>query len=114
MYRKDCFAKLLYLIHDGVDQRAAVVWSNSEVLDAMRQVVLVLDPEHRAVLEVTRYARGNVFSWRHSASSGTPTGGVHLMYAKSLPSTLLHLPDRTSPDARLIDRAKELVPNLFG
>jgi len=36
MYRKDCLKKLLYLIHDGVDKKAVIVRSNSEVLDATR------------------------------------------------------------------------------
>jgi hypothetical protein len=78
MHRKERLAKLLYLIHVGVDREAAVVWSNAEVLGAIRQFALVLDPEQKAVLEVTRYANGNHLFWRHSASGGPPTGGVNL------------------------------------
>lgn len=113
MYRKDRLAKLLYLVNEGVDDRAAVVWSNSEGLGTIRQIALVLDPEQKAVLEVTRYARGNFLFWRHSARGGTSTGGVSLINARSLPSTLLNASNQTSPDAILMDLAQTLMPDLF-
>jgi hypothetical protein len=79
----------------------------------IRKVALVLDPEQKAVLEVTRYASGAFLFWRHSASSGTPTGGVNLMQSRSIPSAQLRLPNRASSDATLIDRARVLVPDLW-
>jgi hypothetical protein len=58
MRRRKHLQKLLYLIHEAVDRRAAVVWMNSQNHDTIRKVALVLDPEQKAVLEVTRYASG--------------------------------------------------------
>lgn len=113
MYRRELLSKLLYLIHEDVDSRAAVVWMDSQDTGTIRQIAMTLDPEQKAVLEATRYTNGNFLLWRHRASGGTSSGGVHLMQTRSLPSTLLHLDKGNSSDARLIDQAGELVPDLF-
>ena len=113
MFRRELLSKLLYLIHEDVDSKAAVVWMDSQDTGTIRQIAMTLDPEQKAVLETTRYTNGNFLLWRHRASGGTSSGGVHLMQARSLPSTFLHLVKGNSADARLIDQARELVPDLF-
>ena len=113
MHRQDLLGKLLYMIHEGVETSAALVWENAQHIDTIRRIALILDPEQKAVLEVTRYAKGGFLLRRHSARGGTATGGVSLMNARSIPSTQLHLVKGNSSDATLIERARELVPDVF-
>ncbi len=113
MHRQDLLGKLLYLIHNGVQTSAAVVWRNSQDTDKIRWIALVLDPEQKAVLEVTRYANSNFLLRRHSARGGTSSGGVYLMNARSIPSTQLRPVEGNSSDATLIARARDLVPDIF-
>ena len=110
MFRMDHLRKLLYLIHDGVNERAAVAWSNRDLLGPIHQITLVLDPEQRAVVEAMRYAHGGCGLWRHTAISGNPAASVYLTKpSRSMPS---RASSRSSADAGLIHRARELVPDL--
>lgn len=113
MFRRELLGRLLCLIHEGVDSRAAVVWVDSQDTGTIRQIAMTLDPEQKAVLEATRYTNGNVLLWRHRASGGTSSGGVHLTQTRSLPSTLLHLVKGSNADKRLIDQAREQAPDFF-
>lgn len=113
MFRRELLSKLLYLIHEDVDLGAAVVWMDSQDTGTIDQIAMTLDSEQKAVLETTRFTNGNFLLWRHRASGGTSSGGVHLMQTKSLPSTLLHLAKGNSSDVKLIAQARELVPDLF-
>jgi hypothetical protein len=113
MHRKDRLSKLLYLIHEGVEASAAVVWENAQSTGTIRWIALVLVPEQKAVLEVTRYVGRRFLIWRYAARGGTLTGGVSLMNGRSIPTAQLYRVLGDTSDAMLIDRARELVSDLF-
>jgi hypothetical protein len=80
--QEDRLSRLLYSIHGGVEDQAAVYWENES--EGTRQwAAMVLCPEHKAALEIY-FRKKRPGARLHRVTGGSVGNGVHLTNARYL------------------------------
>lgn len=112
-YNRDGLMRLLlYLIRQNTETPAAVVWRSTESTDNVLTLTWALIPDLEAILEVWCYRGGEPLLRRHSVAGGTPSAGMFIRGGRTLDLIRSRKRLDESSDRELMNRAKELVPEL--